>query len=728
MPKEIALLADQYLDGTIRERELRVLEDWLREDVAHADAFIDLADADQALRQAMAAGSDARLPWRGGAGTRALATRPGRWRIMAWPLAAAAAALAAAGMFLYVSSRVPLAVWSVTVAETHGTVAVERGPRVFPAAAGTVLRPGDRLRTEAGALVATTHSGTGDRVRLAAESELILESGAHRYRLVQGRLDAHLATGPDRDVVFSTPNAQVSVVGTRFELVAAPDLTRATVSEGRVILRDLARGEDVGVAAGQAAVVVAWARPTVFPWAATDGLLALYLFNEGQGDVVHDVSGIGAPMDLSIGRPENVEWLPDRLRIRSEADLACRTVSRLADAVRASGGLTMEAVWQAQPIGEEEEMRVFMNVGFGGRLVSWLHPRLKRMNLEDVGQPCHAAFVLDGSGDKPNLTIYGNGRMDSVSPLDGAWQKQIARPLDSLVVAPTLDARERRDGKFPWQGDLFLMAVYGRPLSAEEIGRHAAQALDALGVLSETDPDLPMGLGWDFREPADPETFRVFHGQWRHVPDRQCMETDGSELRMQLAVPLRGLPLLVEAGISSSNPKGLADEVPVNPPNLFFDKYEKHAVFARLRTREEMLVTGGRRYDSGWSRKLTSRFYVTDTAIVSVDAENRPREVFLYDRAPLEMGARLALRFPVSAMAPLNRLHQLSVHSVRPQDVPDVTPLRTALDALPDEKRTGALAIPDPRPGREGAVWVRFFEAGQATPFAAGSEPADMMP
>jgi hypothetical protein len=41
----------------------------------------------------------------------------------------------------------------------------------------------------------------------------------------------------------------------------------------------------------------------------TTGLLALYTFEEGVGDLVRDVSGFGAPLDLTIEDPFNTRWI-----------------------------------------------------------------------------------------------------------------------------------------------------------------------------------------------------------------------------------------------------------------------------------------------------------------------------------------------------------------------------------------------------------------------------------
>jgi len=45
-----------------------------------------------------------------------------------------------------------------------------------------------------------------------------------------------------------------------------------------------------------------------------NGLLALHLFDEGEGDTVHDVSGVGDPLNLTLRYPDRVTWLSDGIR------------------------------------------------------------------------------------------------------------------------------------------------------------------------------------------------------------------------------------------------------------------------------------------------------------------------------------------------------------------------------------------------------------------------------
>ena len=42
-----------------------------------------------------------------------------------------------------------------------------------------------------------------------------------------------------------------------------------------------------------------------------EGLQVLYQFDESGGELIHDVAGIGEPLDLQISDPSAVQWLPD---------------------------------------------------------------------------------------------------------------------------------------------------------------------------------------------------------------------------------------------------------------------------------------------------------------------------------------------------------------------------------------------------------------------------------
>ncbi|HMO66369.1 MAG TPA: hypothetical protein PKE47_14285, partial [Verrucomicrobiota bacterium] len=73
------------------------------------------------------------------------------------------------------------------------------------------------------------------------------------------------------------------------------------------------------------------------------GLLAHYDFREPDGDVVKDVSGAGTPVDLRIADPHAVRRIPGALEVTGRTILRSQRATRLSDAVRVSGKLTVEA-------------------------------------------------------------------------------------------------------------------------------------------------------------------------------------------------------------------------------------------------------------------------------------------------------------------------------------------------------------------------------------------------
>ena len=82
-----------------------------------------------------------------------------------------------------------------------------------------------------------------------------------------------------------------------------------------------------------------------------DGLLALYLFEEGQGTItVHDVSGYGTPLDLTIPNLDDVTWIPDGGLSVDDSSLIASSdaASKISDAVRTSDEFTLEW-WGAPP-------------------------------------------------------------------------------------------------------------------------------------------------------------------------------------------------------------------------------------------------------------------------------------------------------------------------------------------------------------------------------------------
>jgi hypothetical protein len=208
----------------------------------------------------------------------------GRRSWLAWAAPITAAALAAAGIALWLSGEgpprdaarsgshvaahagrqatpaprapAPAPGAAATVVSSRGDATLTRGATALEARPGLAVAAGERLRTAAGAGVQLRLLG-GSRLDLGAQSDLVLEppdgaAGARATaRLETGSLEARVVPRPAGPaIVLATPHARATVVGTRLALHVRPDETSLEVAEGRVLFQRLADGGVVEVGPG----------------------------------------------------------------------------------------------------------------------------------------------------------------------------------------------------------------------------------------------------------------------------------------------------------------------------------------------------------------------------------------------------------------------------------------------------------------------------------------------
>jgi hypothetical protein len=120
----------------------------------------------------------------------------------------------------------------------------------------TLLYAGDSVASEAGGLAEMLYAD-GTRVELTPSAIVVLEdeSSSKRLRLTAGEVDATVAKQPvGKPMIFSTPNAQATVLGTKLKLALRGSATRLDVTEGAVRLQKKDDGHAVEVVAGKFAV------------------------------------------------------------------------------------------------------------------------------------------------------------------------------------------------------------------------------------------------------------------------------------------------------------------------------------------------------------------------------------------------------------------------------------------------------------------------------------------
>jgi hypothetical protein len=216
-----------------------------------------------------------------------------------------------------------------------------------------------------------------------------------------------------------------------------------------------------------------------------EGLQVLYTFQEGSGATVHDVSGAGEPLDLSIADETAVSWTAGGLSIESATLVASAgAASKVINASQASHELSVEAWLIPANATQDGPARIVTlsqdayhrNFTLGQGLWCSYPPdvydvRLRTTTTDASGQPSlttpagtlsavlsHVLYTRDAAGV---ARIY----------VDGALVMEGTRGGDLSNWASTYRlalANELSLGR-PWLGELRLVAVYSRALTAAEV-------------------------------------------------------------------------------------------------------------------------------------------------------------------------------------------------------------------------------------------------------------------
>ena len=140
-----------------------------------------------------------------------------------------------------------------------GTVSADtvlvRDGKILKGIAGTHLSSQDRIVTTDGHAAIEYADGTA--VNLAGSTSVLLgeQDGGKRLMLATGSLDCSAARQSKRaPFVFSTPESESTVIGTKFKLSSASGTTLLQVDEGLVKLTDLATQESVRTGPGESVI------------------------------------------------------------------------------------------------------------------------------------------------------------------------------------------------------------------------------------------------------------------------------------------------------------------------------------------------------------------------------------------------------------------------------------------------------------------------------------------
>ena len=219
------------------------------------------------------------------------------------------------------------------------------------------------------------------------------------------------------------------------------------------------------------------------PTHVTEGLLALYTFEEGQGDTVNDVSNAGTPLDLTIIDPANANWVSGGLEITASTIVrSAGAATKIVNGCKATDEISIGAWFTPANFTQSGPARIVTNspntgvrnftlgqsldVDFSTRLRNTLDgglngaPATRTPNAggDVVLQLTHVSYTRDTAGER---RIYVNGTERGADNVGGDlsnWDDTFPFALANEI---TLDRT--------WLGSLFRVAIYGRALTPAEV-------------------------------------------------------------------------------------------------------------------------------------------------------------------------------------------------------------------------------------------------------------------
>jgi len=388
---------------------------------------------------------------------------------------------------------------------------VHRAGADLPAQVGLGLSMHDTLRTGSGGNLALAYEGEPSTLALHANTELRLGAadGGKRVHVAQGTVHAVVAAQTaDAPMAFTTPHAEVLVRGTRLTIEVTAAETQIDLHQGRVEVAGLGTGERAGMVAGESMRVDARRlQRAARTQRVTDGLVALYTFRETHGDLVHDVSGVGEPLHLRILEPGGVAWLSGGgLRVREPSRIfSYKPAEKIVRACRASNELTLEAwiqTWETTQMGPAR-ICALSTAGQGLAMLGTYNLRVHQPTIAGpwycarltTAEPSHneadhiltepnsvttelthLVFARAANGEL-RFTVNGEDRLWAQGDFNFETSRKIgvrtrAGHFGDWPTQAYLSLAGEPQYPRPWVGNCYLLAVYSRALSHEEIRRN----------------------------------------------------------------------------------------------------------------------------------------------------------------------------------------------------------------------------------------------------------------
>lgn len=245
----------------------------------------------------------------------------------------------------------------------------------------------------------------------------------------------------------------------------------------------------------------------------TNGLQVLYNFNEGSGSVIFDQSGNGEPQNLKIYKSNKIIWTPKALEIKDSSLINSEIPpSRLYNSIIDNNEFTIEAWINTKYISDTSESKIITFSNNAGNNFSLLQNsdnyevRVRTTETNDYGEPSlfsktkavskeliHLTFTVSNSSVK----MYFNGILDTMKNIEGTFANWDSTYLFGIGNELNLDQS--------WIGRYYLVGIYNRELSKNEIVHNYSKRVDGLtfdveppdSLISNITGDKNIELSWN---------------------------------------------------------------------------------------------------------------------------------------------------------------------------------------------------------------------------------------
>jgi hypothetical protein len=211
----------------------------------------------------------------------------------------------------------------------------------------------------------------------------------------------------------------------------------------------------------------------------TTGLVAFYTLEEGQGDLVQDVSRVAEPLNLKVRDPQNVSWVPGGLAVRKSTIVgSAGPGGKIFSRCRETNAITIEAWIKPASTSQGGPSRI-VTLSRGGQVRNFTlgqegaryDVRLRTTENDENGcspsmpskggvetRLTHVVYTRSAEG---RATVYLDGKKNAEMTIPGSlsnWEGSFQFGLANEFV----DDRT-------WLGEIHLVAIYDRALTAEEV-------------------------------------------------------------------------------------------------------------------------------------------------------------------------------------------------------------------------------------------------------------------